>query len=306
MKRVYASLLLVVLACATDRTRNDEFAPSDWKTSKYCQASTLAINGRMFTSHPPASYPQLDQNLVCPLVLLTQDALVAASAKALKEAHITYWAAYGTNLSLLRFQSLQPWDDDSDFGVIHEELLANKAALEKAFARNGLTFLTDGCFTGDYHCWVAFTFGRYRQELTRMFPGIRLDEVRYYFSQLPLRNGGTLDFFPHTKYQAEDGATYIKPMGKWLTDYIGRGGDPKGFAEEKIFPLLQGRINSTPLPYPKNYQEQFRIYYGDENAVDDWVMWSHHYSVRNRIKPKDAPEVEDYIAEYLQYLFARQ
>ena len=90
-----------------------------------------SLNGRDFSMKLSDDFIQLYQSqtsvstkpltpinrlFLDPINLLILNKLTQKAVEVFEENNVTYWAYGGTMLSADRFNSLMPWDDDSDFG----------------------------------------------------------------------------------------------------------------------------------------------------------------------------------------------
>lgn len=246
--------------------------------------------------------------LASPLTLLAVQELLIEVDKALKKVGIDYWIDAGSAIGAYR-GFLLPWDDDVDLGVLRDNFGPEKIEKLKqelfsqgfALAPHTSPLPLNNAFGVEGLYQVSYLKNRFIALIYRHHPNTSSVDAE----NLWIRYEKSGSHFPQL-----DIFEYVEPKPGKIT-YAARmfaEGQLKGQLLTKDKMVGDKKINILGKTYPGivNPEEYFKVVYGTDNILYDFVIFQDHKPRCEKLRFKDIrshKELLGYFFDYLKFIF---
>lgn len=243
-----------------------------------------------------------------PVTLLALKELLIEVDKALKKVGVKYWVDSGSAIGAHR-HFLLPWDDDVDLGVIKEDFTpAKRELLKKELTLQGFSFgpLTSPAWlrsaTGVKGVWqVSLGKSRFLALVSRYKPDINPVDADNLWETYDLQNRlyPSLDIFEFIEVEPGKYTYAAKTLAtnQWKNKLIDK---------DKLVGSKTVSIFGKDYPAIEDEKEYFKIAYGTDDMLHDFVIFQDHKPRCEKIRLKDIrkhPEMLEYMFSYLNFVF---
>ncbi len=257
---------------------------------------------QQYNQHKEPTIIPFNQLFVRPIHLLLLDDLTKLAIKVLDDSKVDYVALFGTILSAERFNSLMPWDDDTDLGISLLQFKENMDAITSNMKAQGVFLHWDNCLRKKsdndfYHCKMKLTKEHEADLIKRYEPRLTNNQISDLMETLYV----DVDLFPlditKTHIKHSDHCTQSQLPEKYR----------EGYKIQDILPPKTIRLNNYTIKSVRNPEKFYEIWYGSQDIVYSLHMTNHINDSYQPVTIKDVRLYPDFIKlihDYLQFVFA--
>jgi hypothetical protein len=232
------------------------------------------------------------------------------AAFAASELGDKWWLDAGTLLGAYRFNSIMPWDDDLDVGILSVDFEPKADDMRRNLEQRGYELVPSyGTFsasmTNNLGWWkVVFSQEKYKQVLLELRSKYNRSDFALSFNELDtiLHTYLLNDKIPHLDIFLID----RQPNGMYnLHTEIWRERFPEGWNEDDIFPLNQNAplFMGETFPWPNSVQSYLAGHYRANALQTDFVIQSTHNPIcATKVRFADITKVPSLISYFKDYL----